>query len=297
MVYIDGRDAARGKLVQRNINTGEELDLGFDEAAYGTFVLSPDGAQLAVVREDRTRHIWVYDLEGPRKQTRLTYEGTNNRNPVWSPTGEYVMFSSNRAGRLNIYRKRPKFTEPAERLTISPHDQYATYWFEHQDDLWLAISSHGNRMLSADGNDEHSLPGTRPASQLSQVSPDGRWLALGQEDVWIQSLPGPGAEVQVSDGGGEEAMWIDNNRIAYLNRRKWMLAEIETDPELRLTKEPTLLFEDDYMNVPDYSYAILPDGEHFILLRGAEPAQTSRVEVVTNWFDELHGKAQVGESQ
>lgn len=297
LIYIPGGDAARGELVKRNIDTGNEEPLGFAPDAYGTFALSPNGKQLAVVKEGVNRDIWVLDLDR-RTATRLTYEGSNNRTPIWSPDGEYVLFSSNRYGRLNIYRKSPYRTGPAERLTNNSQNHFASHWFKNRDGSWLAITAEPdgpNRMLAADGSVDRPLPETQIAGQLVSPSPNGRWIAHGGLDILVQHVPDSGKKLQVSTGGGEEALWYDENHIVYRNKRQWMLAEIETEPELKLKGKPTRLFEGDYLNVPDYSYAIMPSRQSFILLRGTEPAQTTQVCVAVNWSDELRRSAPANE--
>ena len=58
--------------------------------------LSPDGRSIAFDRASGgERHIWIYDL-ADGTSSRLTFEGTDNRRPAWSPDGSEVAFVSNR---------------------------------------------------------------------------------------------------------------------------------------------------------------------------------------------------------
>ena len=73
---------------------------------YGALDLSPDGRQLASSRiESGSNGLWLTDL------VRLTDEkldapGTSF-NPVWSPTGDFLVFTSMRAGHFDVSTIRP----------------------------------------------------------------------------------------------------------------------------------------------------------------------------------------------
>ena len=52
------------------------------------------------------------------------------------------------------------------------------------------------------------------------VSPDGRWIAYtspqnGEGVILVQAFPGPGSRIQVSAGGGQNAMWSADGRSLY----------------------------------------------------------------------------------
>jgi dipeptidyl aminopeptidase/acylaminoacyl peptidase len=80
---------------------------------------SPDGRQLAFVREDPSRgrddDLYVIDLEGgvPRQ---LTHEPPFDGGGSWSRDGRWIYFTSDRSGRFEIWRL-PSEGGPAEQLT------------------------------------------------------------------------------------------------------------------------------------------------------------------------------------
>jgi len=66
--------------------------------------ISPDGKRIAYVRNQANRetgkpegHIWLVDADGSGRR-RLTYTGTRNGDPVWSPDGSKLAFTSLRDG-------------------------------------------------------------------------------------------------------------------------------------------------------------------------------------------------------
>ena len=77
--------------------------LGF----YSNMRLSPDGTRAAVALEDPrlgTRDIWVFDLTG-KPPLRLTFDPADDMTPAWSRDGRTILFSSDRKGERDIYRK------------------------------------------------------------------------------------------------------------------------------------------------------------------------------------------------
>ena len=94
---------------------------------YGVPRLSPDGKRLAIVIEERNRgDIWIHDI-GRDTLSRLTTEGESLA-PAWSPDGQWVAFSSDRAGNNDLYRKPSDFSGPAEVILTKEHDQYPRTW-------------------------------------------------------------------------------------------------------------------------------------------------------------------------
>ncbi len=73
---------------------------------FSSMAISPDGTQLAVsIDEGSGRQLWVKELDqGPL--AKLTFEGSQNIDPTWTPDGQFVVFSSNRMAGLDLYRKR-----------------------------------------------------------------------------------------------------------------------------------------------------------------------------------------------
>ena len=66
--------------------------------------IAPDGSRIAYVRNQVNRetgkpegHIWLVDADGSNRR-RLTYTGTRNGDPVWSPDGTKLAFTSLRDG-------------------------------------------------------------------------------------------------------------------------------------------------------------------------------------------------------
>ena len=86
--------------------------------------LSPDETRLALSIGGRNRgDVHVFDLERGTT-SRLTFDGAANFNPIWSPDGRWIAFSSNQHGEpRNIYWTRSDGAGQRERLTTSENRQ------------------------------------------------------------------------------------------------------------------------------------------------------------------------------
>ena len=105
--------------------TGKKLGSVGEPGEITNPVLSPDGKRVLITVRDpatRTRDIWILDL-ARGANSRLTFDPAEDHNPVWSPDGAYVIFSSNRKGRHDIYRKRSDGVGVDEELLVSEVDK------------------------------------------------------------------------------------------------------------------------------------------------------------------------------
>ncbi|MDA2934176.1 protein kinase, partial [Acidobacteria bacterium AH-259-D05] len=90
--------------------------------------LSPDGGRVAVTIQEASTDIWVYDI-ARQTLTRLTFEGSENQQPQWTPDGQRVTWRSIREGVPgNLFWKLADGTGAAERLTTSEFRQNPGSW-------------------------------------------------------------------------------------------------------------------------------------------------------------------------
>ena len=138
---------------------------------------------------------------------RLTFDGFNIE-PVWSPDGEWVAYSSNRLGPFNVFRSRADGSRPAERMLAGSHHQHPTSF--SPDGRELMVGDVGNDtgfdLWVLDLRTKRLRPLLRtPANEIYAVwSPDARWFAYcsdesGEWEVFVAQLPRPGRPLAAVD--------------------------------------------------------------------------------------------------
>ena len=189
LVYLKATE--RSNLTELRIfeRSGKMAGTVGESAGYVGPTLSPDGTRLAVGRYEPTvpaRDIWVFDLaRGTR--LRLTLDPGDDLAPRWSSDGRWLMFSSDRHGVRDIY-KRLASGEGADELVFeSPISKSVNAW---SPDGRFVVYDTGGLGSTAD---LHVLPLTgdrRPivwASQpgfqhMADISPGGRLIAYASSE-------------------------------------------------------------------------------------------------------------------
>jgi len=144
-----------------------------------------------------------------------------------------------------------------------------------------------------------SLDAMRPAvataatETMPSVSPNGRLLAYqsdesGREEVYVQPLPGPGARVRVSVGGGEEPVWsATGSTLFYRGPARMMAATIEEHPELTVSSRDSL-FMDRYARSTSFqNYDVFRDDRKFLMVSAGVSLPEREITVVINWLQRV----------
>ena len=294
LVYVPGgggRDDTNALVwVDRS---GQETSLRVDPGDYLHPRLSPDGRRITLTRLEEelgTGDIWIIDTERGT-QTRLTVEGTSYT-PFWTPDGKRVTFVSNG----NIFWKPADGSGEAQPLLIS--ENYQRPWSWSPDDV-LAFDDRTSTgldiwMLPLDSDPSPFLD-TSFNETMPMFSPDGQWLAYvsddsGRPEVYLKSYPGPGGRWPVSAEGGKDPMWsADGRELFYRNGDRMMIAAVQTEPTIVIGK-PQPLFQRSYLQQligSGTNYDISPDGQRFLMIKEESEQESTQINVVLNWFEEL----------
>jgi serine/threonine-protein kinase len=109
-------------------------------------------------------------------------------------------------------------------------------------------------------------------------SPDGRWLAFvsdqsGRYELYVRSLSGGDAQIQVSVDGATEPVWSRDGREVFYRRDHLRGADLVA-AALDLTASPRVVSRTTLFDVsrfttaqPHANYDVAPDGKSFVFVR------------------------------
>jgi serine/threonine protein kinase/Tol biopolymer transport system component len=318
LVYVPGATRAyAGTSVQMMDRTGKVTTLRVAFGDWASPRFSPDGQRLAMDLSDgKQTDVWVYEWARDTA-TKLTFDPSNDSQPVWTPDGRRIVFSSARSGAANLYWQHADGTGEAQRLTESANAQAPASW--HPSGQFLAFEENHPQtgldlmILPVSGTEASGWKAGRPTVFLSTrfierepaFSPDGRWLAYtsdesGRSEVYVRPFPGPGGKWQISNGGGGSPTWSRAHReLLYRgteNDNRLRAASYAVDGDSFRADQPRMWSERSLNPLPGLRWFDLhPDGDRVVLSPRAEAAEVKQEKVVLvfNFLDELRRLAPV----
>lgn len=232
-VYVRGGVSTGVEMVWLSPD-GVERSIGARLANYRDPRLSPDGRKVAVTVQTGSGDIWVHDLKRGT-MSRVTFEGSNEIDPLWSIDGEHITFGVVEPGLPStVYLKRADGTGTAQMLLRSEQNQNVIPFSWHPSGRALASirqqPAGGADVIVTEftGDAKTGLTAgqtvafsTSPFTETEPAfSPDGKWLAYqsnetGRNEVYVSGYPGPAGRWQVSTSGGLFPTWGRDGRTLY----------------------------------------------------------------------------------
>jgi serine/threonine-protein kinase len=269
---------------------------------------SPDGTLIAVeVRDEKdvSGQIWVVAREsGLGRQ--LTFEGSNNRFPVWTPDGRAILYLSSGTEVNGIYRRATDGSGSAEPVLLG-------------DDIGVPIDVRAPGILTflkttgegdiwslrlGEGNVAQAILATSAKEDAVAISPDGRWLAYvsnesGPEEVYVRPYsPATGGQRRIGVVGAAPAWSPDGRELFFLTTPFGRMTAVAVDATSTFTwGRPQDVFEyggvfQNRGSAPTRPYDVARDGSFITVRPVAElthdgAPEAGRVIVVQNWQQEL----------
>ena len=300
--YPTGRadfDAAGGTLVYRTdtsigrlavVNrSGVETRLVDDKNVFFDFGLSPDGGKAAasvINRDTGLADIWIYDLARGIRE-RFTSEPWHEVTPVWSPDGSFIVYSEAAGGTLPHIVRRG-FTD-AKPTDVSPRGPFQFAGSFTQDGQTLFYVREDARrqsdIFTLDMKTRQSSPvlSSNASEENPAVSPDGKWLAYaadstGGGEVYLISLAGGDSRpIRISTNGGGSPQWRRDGREIVYEGAEGSIISAVPGPSGRWDDATT----HELFRLPDLRhFALLPDGQSFLVQRGSPGPSDSIYHVV-----------------
>jgi serine/threonine-protein kinase len=283
----------------------EEIGSGW-VANFETIALSPDGNRLAASTEEGgTQQLWIRNLAGG-SVSKLTIEGRRNFRPFWSPSGDRLLFVSNRSatGKHELYARQIDGGVPEPVLQLE-REIWEGEW--SPDGQWLIYRTGvpPTRDLFVKHVHPDSVGRTISASDAFQevmptLSPDGRLLAYqsdetGRYEVYVRPFPNIDDDKRpVSTDGGTEPKWSrDGSELFYKNLNRYLVAaKVNTRRGFSIARRVVLFSVRDYQAGDEFcchpTYDVSLDGERFLMIRRS--GGKSELIFVQNVFRELETK-------
>jgi len=165
LAYIPGHVRGANSTFVWVDRQGTKQPLAAPPHAYRNPRISPDGRRVAMGIDELGGQVWIYDLSRGAL-TRLTFEGSGSGNPLWSPDGSRLAFSSGAPGSLFV--QPADGSSKAERLTTNEYRQIPNSW---SPDGQFLIFHETNPTTSAD---IMVLPTTRRSPSCKHRPPKAR---------------------------------------------------------------------------------------------------------------------------
>jgi Tol biopolymer transport system component len=270
-----------------------------DPGDYRDLALSPDGTRAVVSKKTgAVANIWMLDISSGAS-ARFTFDSEAVSDPIWSPDGSRIVFSSDRDGPYNLYQKPASGVKNENVLFKSSEAKFATSWSRDGRFLLYTVVSpktkHDIWVLPLEG-DKKAVPFqiTEFDEGNAHFSPDGRSVTYtsdesGHNEVYVRSFSmnsagtavEAGGKWQISNGGSDPAWRGDGLELYYRSRDGTLMAvEIATNPTFRAGKPKPLgtLFRTLQSHLPWDSTA---DGKRFLAAAGKSGSEPYTV--VLNW--------------
>jgi Tol biopolymer transport system component len=221
------------------------------------------------------RDIWTIPAGGG-EAIPVTQDAPTDWNPVWSPDGNYIYFSSDRSGSMNLWRimvdeasgrviGQPEIVTTGATASHQHHSfskdgsQLAYVECVESSNLWKVSFDPSAGKVT--GQPSQITRGSRVATRVD-VSPDGSWLAFdafgsGREDIFVIRTDGTGRRQLTDDRYRDRyPRWSpDGKKIGFYSNRSasYEIWTIEPDGSglQQLTDTPS-----QSVNFPTWS----PDG-------------------------------------
>ena len=308
LAYRD--EAATGTiqtLVWRS-RTGEMIEaVGQPPPNIGQVALSPDGQRAAVTsNESGNSDIWVHDLTRSTKM-RFTFDDEIQASPVWSPSGQEIVYRHTATPSRLMSRAADGTGEPVV-LVESGNALHAPNW--SRDGHYLVYfestpeTSSDIRYIELGAGGSVGEPVTfldSTARELSpKLSPDGRFLAYmsdesGRYEVYVRPFPNGDGKWQVSVTGGLGPRWSsDGSELYYGESGTLMAVSVSTESALTLG-QPQPLFEASgggQAGSGSGFYEVSADGQRFLTIAPVEDAEAPppTIRIVQNWYEEFRDR-------
>jgi Tol biopolymer transport system component len=226
LVYVRGQvtagslAGASGRAAVLDTRTGETSVLYASPDSLGRLGVLPSGG-LVVEQQTFRQNVVVWTAGSEAR--RLTFGRAADRQPVYSPDGRSIVFSSDRSGNLDLWSAAVE-TGEVRQLTDDPANDWDPSFTRDGRLLWSSNRSGHFEIWTAegDGTAPRQLTHDKEDSENPALSPDGRFLIFGstrasQGGVWRAKADGSDTTPLVQGLIGLPEISPDGQYVLYLS--------------------------------------------------------------------------------
>jgi serine/threonine-protein kinase len=275
----------------------------------GGLAISPDGDRMLMQVPAANDKLWLLDLGEQPLMSRFSTGPGNDFGAAWSPDGQWVVFSSDRAGGDGVLYRLPasggSTAEPLDagdgfvvRVDVAGQARLLAFDRSGPDsasDIWVAAINPDGTLAAA----PKAVTNT-PFNEIAPaLSTDGTLVAFasdesGESEIYVSRYPPMGSKRLVSVDGGLSPLWRpDTHTLLYWNDEGLHSVEIIATSEVRAGARDLLVGSGSYI---DRAYAYMPDGSRLLLASTSDAAawDKSTINVMLNWFPDLERRVASG---
>jgi serine/threonine protein kinase/Tol biopolymer transport system component len=294
-----GKGAARSQLLWFDRSGKQVASVIAPPGEFSNPRLSPDGRRMAIDQTDsdgRHQNIWIHELAN-NSLTRLTFSPGLNQDPIWSPDGKRIVYTSSQAINFHIYEKNADGSGSEQEVADLGVPQQGP-WDWSRDGKYLLVRKNEELwyMSLSDRQPKPFLQGPWVV-RTADFSPDGKWVAYssnetGNWEVYVSAFNNPSSKWQVSRGGGEEPRWRrDGRELFYLSGDGKMTAVAVGSGSNFEAGPPATLFQahrrQPVSAMDFFSYDVTADGQRFLINTRLDEPNAAPLSIILNWASEM----------
>jgi len=276
--------------------SGREIEEIMPAADVRAPAVSPDGRRVIVRRremEGANLDLWMIE-QARGTTTRFTFDPAADGNPIWSPDGSRIVWSTSRGGKEGLYSKSSAGIGEEQLVIATDGQTIPSDWSPDGRHLLFYDFAAGQRanikLLPVDGDrTAKPLVATTFFERNGVFSPNGRWIAYesdesGRLEVYVMAFEGPAGKWQVSTRGGHDPVWSRDGRELFYLTDDYKLMTVPIAPGEHFTPgTPQPLFNVRYeVGQRRNVYCVSPDGKRFLFQLPVGETNTPMTAVV-NW--------------